>query len=113
VENGDWGNASAALVRLKTDAPKTRPLDVRLLDARVLAGRGENDAALAAYRDLVPVFVGLEARYRYGEFLARLERHEAASHMFDEVIKHSRRFASSIEDEQRWAAAARQAISNR
>jgi hypothetical protein len=33
--------------------------------------------------------------------------------MFDEVIKHSRRFASSIEDEQRWAAAARQAISNR
>lgn len=112
VENQDWDNAAATLARLKSDAPKTRPLDVRLLEARVLEGRGENDAALAAYRDLVPVFVGLEARYRYGAFLARLERHEAASHMFDEVIKHSRRFASSIEDEQRWAAAARQAIGN-
>jgi len=112
VENGDWGNASAALARLKADAPKSRPLDVRLLEARVLAGRGENDAALAAYRDLVPVFVGLEARYRYGEFLAQLERHEAASHMFDEVIKHSKRFASSIDAEQQWVAAARQAISN-
>ncbi len=113
VENRDWDNASSALARLKADAPKTRPLDVRLLEARVLAGRGENDAALAAYRDLVPVFVGLEARYRYGEFLARLNRHEAASHMFDEVIKHSKRFASSIEDEQQWAVAARQAIANK
>ncbi len=112
VENRNWDDASAALTRLKAEAPKTRPLDVRLLEARVLEGRGENDAALAAYRDLVPLYVGLEARYRYGKFLARLERHEAASHMFDEVIKHSKRFASSIEDEQRWVAAARQAIGN-
>jgi hypothetical protein len=56
--------------------------------------------------------VGLEARYRYGDFLARLGQHEAASHVFNEVIKHSQRFASSIEDEQKWALAARQAIGN-
>ena len=110
VEQRDWDKAAAALARLKADAPKTRPLDVRLLEARVLEGRGENDAALAAYRDLIPAFVGLEARYRYGAFLARLGQHEAASHMFNEVIKHSQRFASSVEDEQRWAAAAREAI---
>jgi hypothetical protein len=110
VEHRDWGNASGALARLKAEAPKTRPQEVRLLEARVLEGRGENDAALAVYRDLIPVFVGLEARYRYGEMLARLGQHEAASHMFNEVISHSKRFASSLEDEQRWANAARQAI---
>jgi hypothetical protein len=110
VESKDWDKASAVLARLKADAPKTRPLDARLLEARVSEGRGENDAGLAAYRELIPVFVGLEARYRYGDFLARLGQHEAASHVFNEVIKHSRRFASSIEDEQRWVLAAREAI---
>jgi hypothetical protein len=110
VEQRDWNKALNAIARVRADAPKTRPLDVRLLEARIFEGRGENDAALAAYRELVPVFVGLEARYRYGDFLARLGQHEAASHMFNEVVKHSKRFASSAEDEQRWAAAARQAI---
>jgi hypothetical protein len=112
VEQRDWDKASVTLARLRADAPKSRPLDVRLLDARVLEGRGENDAALAAYRELVPAFVGLEARYRYGAFLTRLGQHEAASHMFNEVIKHSKRFASSVEDEQQWASAARHAIGN-
>lgn len=112
VEGGDWAKAAGALARLKSDAPKTRPLEVRLLEARVLDGRGERDAALAAYRALIPEFVGLEARYRYGELLSRLGQHEAAGHMFNEVIKHSSRFASSIEDEEQWAAAARQAIAN-
>lgn len=110
VEQSDWEKASKAISQIQAEAPKTRPMEVRLLEARVLEGRGDNDAALAAYRDLVPLFVGLEARYRYGRFLARLGQHEAASHMFNEVVKHSKRFASSIEDEQRWASAARQAI---
>lgn len=110
VEQSDWEKASEAISQIHADAPKTRPMDVRLLEARVLEGRGENDAALAVYRDLIPIFVGLEARYRYGDFLARLGQHEAASHMFNEVVKHSKSFASSVEDEQRWASAARQAI---
>lgn len=110
VEQRDWDKAASALTRLKADAPRTRPLDARLLEARLLEGRGKNDAALAAYRELIPVFVGLEARYRYGAFLARLGQHEAASHMFNEVIKHATRFATSVEDEQRWELAARQAI---
>jgi len=112
VENRDWGNASAALARLRADAPKMRPQDVRLLEARVLEGRGENDAALAAYRDLIPVFVGLEARFRYGDMLAQLGQHEAASQVFNEVVKHAKRFSSSLEDEQQWANAARRAIVN-
>jgi hypothetical protein len=111
VEGGNWQKAQSAIGGLKASAPKLRPLDRRLLEARVLEGRGDNDAALAVYRELLPAFVGLEARYRYGRLLLRLGRQEAAMEMFNEVLKHAKRFASSIEDEEQWASAARQAIS--
>ena len=62
------------------------------------------------YRELAPVFVGLEARYRYGNLLLRLGKQEAALEMFNEVVKHSKRFASSVEEEEQWASAARRAI---
>jgi hypothetical protein len=110
VEAGDWSKAASALARLRNDAPRTRPLETRLLEARVLEGRGQNDAALAIYRELLAVFVGLEARYRYGSLLLRLGKTEAAMDMFNEVVKHAKRFASSIEEEERWASAARRAI---
>ncbi len=110
VEAKEWDKAAAALARLKSDAPKTRPLEARLLEARVLEGRGQTDAALAAMRELIPAFVGLEARYRYAELLMRLGNSEAAMEMFNEVLKHARRFASSIEEEERWVSAAKQAI---
>ena len=110
VEAKEWSKAGTVLQALKALAPQVRPLDVQLLEARVLEGHGSTDAALAAYRALIPMAVGLEARYRYGDFLSRLGQHEAALHMFNEVVTHSRRFASLIEEEQFWAQAARQAI---
>jgi len=110
VEAGDWGKAGSAIVRIKADAPKARPLEVRLLEARVLEGRGESDAAIAIFREIVPAFVGLEARYRYGDLLLRLGKQEAAMEMFNEVVKHAKRFASSLEEEEQWASAARRAI---
>jgi len=113
VEGADWDKAAATLARLRKDAPKTRPQDARLMEARVLEARGDNDAALAAYRELVPTFVGLEARYRYGRFLLGLGRNEAAMQMFDEVMKHAKRFSTSVEDEEQWVSAAREAITGR
>lgn len=110
VEGRQWDRAQAALERLKTEAPKTRPGEVRLLEARLFEGRGQNDAALAAYREILPAFVGLEARYRYGALLASLGRNDAAMEMFNDVLKHAKRFESGIEDEERWVDAARQAI---
>jgi len=111
VEGGDWSKAAGMLERLRAAAPKLRPLEVRLLEARVHEGRGEDAAALAAYREILPAFVGLEARYRYGRLLLRLGRQEAAMQTFDEVLKHAKRFASSLDEEVQWADAARQAIS--
>ena len=110
IEGDNWSKARSALGRLKMASPKTRPLEVRLLEARLFEGTGENDAAIAVYRELVPQFVGLEARYRYGMLLTRLGRHEAALQVLNEVITHAKRFASSIDDEQQWVAAARRAI---
>ena len=110
VESGDWRKAEEALGRLKSAAPKLRALEARLLQARVHEGVGEYDAALAVYREILPAFVGLEARYRYGRLLLRVGRQEAAMGVFDEVVRHAKRFASSIEDEEQWAQAARQAI---
>lgn len=110
VEAGEWGKAGTAIERLKSNAPKFRPLEAQLLEARLLAGRGQNDAALSAYRQLIPVFVGLEARYRYASFLRRQGRDDAAMEVFNDVVKSAKRFSSSIEEEERWASAARRAI---
>lgn len=110
VEAGEWGKAGTAIERLESNAPKFRPLEAQLLEARLLEGRGENDAALSAYRQLIPVFVGLEARYRYASFLLRQGRDAAAMEVFNDVVKSAKRFASSIEEEERWASAARRAI---
>jgi hypothetical protein len=111
VEGSLWDKAEPALVRLKNAAPGMRALEARLLEARLHEGRSETDAALAAYRALIPVFVGMEARYRYGELLLKLGQHEAANHMFNEILTHSKR-AAVLDDEQQWVAASRKALSN-
>lgn len=110
VDAGQWDRAQAALARLKAEAPRTRPLEARLLEARVLEGRGQGEAALALYRELLPIFVGLEARYRFGTLLMKQGRRDAAMRTFDEILGLARRFAAPIAEEERWVAAARQAL---
>jgi hypothetical protein len=110
VDAGEWDKAEAATARLKADAPRVRPMEVKLLEVRVLEGRGRTDEALALYQQLLPRFVGLEARYRYGSLLLELGRREAAMEMFDDVLRAAKRFASPIEEEERWAVAAKQAV---
>jgi hypothetical protein len=110
VEAADWAKAVAILQRLKKEAPKMRPAEVRLLEARAHEGRGEYDAALARYRELLPEFVGLEARYRYARLLQKLGKNEAAIELFNQVVRQAQRHGSTIEEEERWAEAARGAI---
>lgn len=110
VEGADWPKADAAIAHLKQDAPKHRPLEVRLLEARVLEGRNQLDAALALYRDLIPQFVGQEARYRYGELLVKNGQHEAAIEVFNELLKQAKRVKSTVEGEERWVEGAKRAV---
>ena len=110
VDAGRWDKADEVIARLKAEAPKTRPLEVRLLEARVLEGRDQADDAIALYHEILPQFVGLEARYRFGTLLMSQGRREAAMEMFDDILRLARRFASPIEEEERWVAAAKQAV---
>ncbi|HYD80712.1 MAG TPA: tetratricopeptide repeat protein [Paucimonas sp.] len=110
VEAGRWDKAAAAVARLKAEAPSVRPAEVRLLEARLRVGQGDTDGAITIYRELVPAYVGMEARYRYGDLLARLGQHEAANHVFNEILKDAKRQNSFVDEEQQWIAAARKAI---
>jgi hypothetical protein len=89
-----------------------RPQEVRLLEARLFDGRGDTNGALAVYRELVPQYVGMEARYRYGELLSRIGQHEAAGQVFNEILKLAKRSSASIDEEQQWIAATKKAIAN-
>lgn len=110
VDAVQWDKADGAIARLKSEAPKMRPLEVRLLEARVLEGRDRGDAAVVVYQEILPAFLGLEARYRYGSLLIKLGKREAALEMFGQVVELARRFAAPIKEEERWLAAAKQAL---
>jgi len=110
VDNRNWHKARELIARLRAAAPKMRPRELRLLEARILEGQGENDAAMLIFRELIAEYVGLEAHYRYASFLAKINQHESARHCFAELLQNSSRFRSSNKDEQRWVDAARQAV---
>jgi hypothetical protein len=107
VEQRAWDDAADAVERLRKDHPCHKPNETRLLHARVLEGRGETASAVAEYRELVPAFVGLEARCRYGQLLERLDRHDEARAVFDGACTQAKRNASPVESEARWAKLAR------
>ena len=111
VEHGGWDDAADAVERLRRDHPCHKANDTRLLHARVLEGRGETQAAADEYRELVPVFVGLEARCRYGMLLERLGRREEGRAVLEEALVQAKRNGPSIESEVRWGKLARERLS--
>jgi hypothetical protein len=113
VEEGAWEEAGEIVARLRADHPCHRPNEARLLHARVLEGRGETATALEEYQGLVPAFVGLEARCRYGLLLERLERPGEARAAFEDAVVQSARTPSPVESERRWAKLAREHAAQR
>jgi hypothetical protein len=107
VNNGTYHEAQAALSHLKTVDARYRPEEARLLYARTLEGIGETEQALAEYEELTPVYVGLEAKCRYGMLLKQLGFSVQANHVFKEVLEHARRFALNLDSERPWIDAAR------
>jgi hypothetical protein len=110
VEHGAWDDAADAVDRLRRDHPCHKPNDTRLLNARVLEGRGDTQTATAEYRELAPVFVGLEARCRYGMLLERLGRREEARAVLEEALVQAKRNGTAIESEARWGKLAREQL---
>ena len=107
VNNGTFHDAQAALGRLKSLDARYRPEEARLLYARTLEGMGETEKALAEYADLVSVYVGLEARCRYGMLLKQIGSTSQADRVFQEMLEYARRFRINLETERPWLDAAR------
>ena len=84
---GDGAGAQSALDTLKKTNPSYMEADENLLYARALEAQGKNDEALAAYRKVVPVFPGEEARCRYAMLLQKLGHQGEARELFLEIVK--------------------------
>ncbi len=110
VEQAAWDDAAEAVARLRRDHPCHRPNEARLLRARVLEATGEAGTALGEYHELVPAFVGLEARLRYGLLLERLGRVDAARAVFEEAVGLAKRNPTPLETVARWAKLARERL---
>jgi len=107
VNNGTHRAAQEVLDNLKAVDSRYRPEEARLLYARTLEGIGNVDQALAEYEELTPVYVGLEAKCRYGMLLKQLGFTVQANHVFREVLEHARRFRLNLDSERPWIDAAR------
>jgi hypothetical protein len=110
VNNQTYEQAGETLERLTRIDARYRPEEVRLLNVRALEGMGRLDEALEHYRQLCDVYVGLEAKCRYGLLLKRMHRFEAANQVFADVLAYARRFNLRLDAEQVWIETARRSM---
>ena len=110
VGGGKHTEAADLIALIAAQNRDFRPNERDLLLARTLEGQGRNDEALAGYRDLIPRFTGLEARYRYGTLLRQLGNEESSHQVFEEILAHGRRYKALPESEERWVKLARRAV---
>ena len=107
VNNATHAQAKQTLARLQAVDRRFRPDEARLLMARTFEGLGETEQALAHYAEVVQVYVGLEARCRYGMLLKQLGFALQANSVFHDMLEHVRRFKVNPDTERPWIDAAR------
>jgi hypothetical protein len=110
VNESDYDDAKATLARLKSIDSRYRPEEARLLLARTLENTGETATALAEYEALARVYVGLEARCRYGMLLKQLGFAVQANSVFKDLLEHAQRFQLNLDTERPWIDAARRHV---
>ena len=84
---GDGQGAQDALDKLQKTDPSFISADEQLLYARALELQGKDGAALSAYKKVVPIFAGEEARCRYAMLLNKTGAVEQARSYFEEILK--------------------------
>ncbi len=87
---GDFKSAKNNLLRLREVRGKRIGDEFDLLLARTYEALGDVDRALTEYANLVKVFSGEEARYRYALLLKKLGQTDTAKSYFSEVVKNAR-----------------------
>jgi hypothetical protein len=110
VNNHTFEQATEVLERLHRLDARYRPDDARLLNARALEGMGCHHEALREYEELTHVFVGLEAKCRYGLLLKRLGFNKQANNVFNDVLAHAGRFNIRTDAEQVWIDTAKRSL---
>jgi len=110
-ENGADALAMEQIQQLQTNHPAFKASEVRLLKARTLEESGDTLGALAEYEDIVPTYVGLEAKSRYALLLKKAGHLKQAENLFIEIVAHAKRFNVNMESERAWVKLAQQNIS--
>jgi hypothetical protein len=90
--NGEPKTARALLEPLAAAHPDYYPQDVAILKARAADAAGDSETALHELEAMLDRSVGLEARFRYGEILARIGKTREAKAELKTVVNHARRF---------------------
>jgi len=109
--NGEPQAARSLLEGLARDHPDYYPQDVAILKARAADAAGDSDTALRELEAMLDRSVGLEARFRYGEILARTGKTGQARTELKNVVEHARRFRIGP-TERPWAKRSRQLLTN-
>jgi hypothetical protein len=110
VGNQTFEQAREVLERLTRIDARFRPEEVRLLNARALEGLGRYEEALHEYAELCSVYVGLEAKCRYGLLLKQMGFITQANEVFSDVLVYARRFDLRLPTEKAWVETARASI---
>lgn len=90
--NGEPAPARALLERIAAEHPDYYPQDVAILKARAADAAGDSATALQELEAMLDRSVGLEARYRYGQILARTGDTNKARDVLKTVVSHARKF---------------------
>ncbi len=107
VNDGTLVEAQEVLACLRRVDARYRPEEARLLMARTHEGLGQTEQALAEYEEVAQVYIGLEAKCRYGMLLKQLGFAVQANSVFKEMLEHAKRFKLNPDTERPWIDAAR------
>ncbi len=105
--NGQFADAKTTLERLARNHPKYHQQDVELLLARTFAELGNSQEADRLYQALSTTYVGLEAKYRYAQFLKGASRLAEANEQLDRLIELGSNKKREMSGQQEWLALAK------
>jgi hypothetical protein len=109
--NGEPQAARTLLEQVAAAHPDYYPQDVAIFKARAADAAGDPETALRELEAMLDRSVGLEARFRYGEILARTGKTGAARTELKSVVEHARRFRIGP-TERPWAKRSRRLLAS-
>jgi len=110
--NGNFAQAYTLTERLAAEHAAFKTDEARLLQARIHTSQGNNKAALEIYEQLIPVYSGLEAQYRYALLLESMGQIRQAEGMLRKILEHAKRFNISHEGELQWVRLAKRSLAS-